>query len=159
MTAHEDMLAKLEAGGRKSSRHGIAGYDRDGELYSSLEITKKLILDVNSGKHITRRVNNMTSDIDKASDIIDKSYVKFDNSLKRLMDKQGEASESTKRVSGKVRDSTQKLGDGLAKIEKLANFDRLENYVLLLERAEKAISSLANLEKSGKLEKIAAAVR
>ena len=51
------------------------------------------------------------------------------------------------------------LKDKLKKVEKNANFDRLERYVLLLERAANAMHSLAELEASGKLEKIAASIR
>jgi len=150
------MLIKLSA---QADKDGVVGYDKEGALYSKDAVRENIIIDVNSGEHIKRRVNNMTNDIDNASSIVDKSYDKFDRSLNRLMSKQSETSESVKKISGKVRDSTQKLSDGLAKIEKLANFERLEKYVLLLERAEKAISSLAELEKTGTLEKIASAIR
>lgn len=61
--------------------------------------------------------------------------------------------------SGGVRDAADKLAAGLNKIEKAANFDRLERYVELLERAAKAMDLLATLEQSGKLEKIAGALR
>lgn len=156
---HEKMLIKLCAGAGEPKGAGVAGFDKDGPLYHSGTIRKNLIKDINNGNHIKRRDKNMTNDIDSAADIVNKSYERFDFSLNKLMDKQAESAEAVKKASGKVRDSTQKLSDGLSKIEKLANFDRLEKYVLLLERAEVAISSLAELEKSGKLEKIASAVR
>ena len=41
----------------------------------------------------------------------------------------------------------------------MANFERLERYVELLERASQAMSVLAELEKNGKLEKIANAIK
>ena len=41
----------------------------------------------------------------------------------------------------------------------MANFERLERYVELLERAAQAMSGLAELEKNGKLEKIANAIK
>ena len=59
-----------------------------------------------------------------------------------------------KKASGDVRDVANKLAEGLIKIEKVANFERLERYVELLERAAQAMSVLAELEKNGKLEKL-----
>ena len=51
------------------------------------------------------------------------------------------------------------LASGLAKVEKAANFSNLERYVNLLERAATAMQTLAELEKAGKLEKIAGALK
>lgn len=101
----------------------------------------------------------MSEDYEKASEIISKAQKKFDNAIENLKKTESEISESSKKVSENVRQATSKLSEGLARIEKQANFDRLEKYVELLERAEKSISSLAELERSGKLEKIASAIR
>jgi len=67
--------------------------------------------------------------------------------------------ESVKVTSGKLRDSTQKLADGLTRIEKTADFDKLQKYADLLERVERSISALAELESSGKLGRVAEALR
>jgi hypothetical protein len=45
------------------------------------------------------------------------------------------------------------------KVEKTANFSNLERYVNLLERAATAMSTLAELEKEGKLDKISSALK
>ena len=104
------------------------------------------------------KAKKMSEDYVKATEIVDKAQSGFDCSLKKLMKSEDDIASKTKRVSEDVRKSTAKLGEGLARIEKLANFDRLEKYVELLERAEKAINSLAELEKTGRLEKIASAI-
>ena len=51
------------------------------------------------------------------------------------------------------------MSEGLSRIEKQANFDNLERYVTLLERANVALSALAELEKNGKLNKISEALK
>ena len=79
--------------------------------------------------------------------------------MSKLIDAESKISETTKKVTGQVRDNAQKLGDGLLRVEKAANFDRLERYVGLLERAATAMSTLAELEATGRLEKIAGAIR
>ena len=51
------------------------------------------------------------------------------------------------------------MASGLSKIEKSADMARLQGYVELLERAATAMNALAELEKTGKLEKIANSLR
>jgi hypothetical protein len=51
------------------------------------------------------------------------------------------------------------MAAGLAKVEKAANFDRLERMVDLLERAAVAMSTLAEMEKSGQLAKLSEAIK
>ena len=119
------------------------------------DFTKNLI---NTNKFFYTKAKKMGNDYDNATQLVEKAQSNFDRALNKLNRTEQEISISTKKVSEKVRQSTQKLNDGLSRIEKQANFDRLENYVPLLERAEKAISSLAELEKTGRLEKIANAI-
>lgn len=78
---------------------------------------------------------------------------------KRLSDQRTELTANVKRVVGDVRDASEKLSQGLARVEKAANFDRLERYVTLLERAATAMKALEELERTGRLEKIAGALR
>ena len=101
----------------------------------------------------------MIDEIENATEETEKALDKFTNVFDRLMSKEKELELSTKKATGRLKDSAQKLSDGLTRIEKQANFDRLERYVTLLERAEQALSILAKLDESGKLEKIAAALK
>ena len=113
---------------------------------------------INTNEYFYKKAKQMSDDYDKATALIEKSQSNFDHALDKLTEKHNELSVSTKNVSENVRKSTQKLNEGLARIEKQANFDRLARYVELLERADKAMSSLAELEQSGRLEKIAKAI-
>jgi len=136
-----------------------AKHDKRGPLYSRRSIHNYCLKMIVSGTYFEDKGKTMKTDIDAATEIVDKATERFDFSLERMLDSCKRVSEETKQISGKVRDTTQKLSDGLLKIEKQANFDRLERYVSLLERAEKAISSLAELEASGRLQKIAGAIK
>jgi len=64
-----------------------------------------------------------------------------------------------KTANANIRDSAEKLSQGLSKCEKSANFNNLERYVLLLERAASAVKILGELESTGKLEKISNALK
>ena len=137
----------------------IVGHDKYGEKYSAVAVTQLCKNMVSSNNYFHRKAKKMSADFDKATELVDEATRRFEIAIQRLVSSEKKATENAKQVSGKVRDSAQKLSDGLMRIEKQANFDRLERYVELLERADKALNSLAELEKSGKLEKIAAAVR
>ena len=142
---------------------------KDGKILSAKNITIdksvkndcswKVVNRIKNQEYFKLRAKTMKNDIDTASELIEESFDRINTSLNNLVEKEAETAVQLKKVSGKVRASTQQLGEGLAKIEKLANFDRMEKYVLLLERAASAIESLSVLEKSGKLDKIASAIR
>ena len=137
----------------------VIGQDKHGPKYCATSLSKVITDMINNEQYFERRAKRMSTDIEKATALIEQSIAVNTRALDKLMDSERRIAEESKKVTGKVRDASQKLNDGLAKIEKLANFDRLERYVELLERAERAMTSLAELEQSGRLEKIAAAVR
>jgi hypothetical protein len=135
------------------------GYDKHGPYYKSGEVTKLVFGLIKADSYFNNRAKVMSKDLDNATKLVDQSIVSLDAAVVKLVNTENKVAESTKKVSGLVRASTQKLSEGLAKIEKQANFDRLERYVELLERANVALTSLGELEKSGKLERIAGAIR
>jgi hypothetical protein len=83
----------------------------------------------------------------------------FKKSHSDLIDMAGELQESAKKASGSVRKSADDLAQGLLKVQKQADFNNLNRYVELLERAATAMTTLAELEKAGKLQKIAGALK
>ena len=101
----------------------------------------------------------MSTDTERAIELTEDVNARFSKTLDNFQSTTKKFTEQAKNASGGVRDAADKLAAGLNKIEKAANFDRLERYVELLERAAKAMELLATLEQSGKLEKIAGALR
>ena len=101
----------------------------------------------------------MSNQIDEATAVVNDAQKKFNHALESFMSTHQVFAESVKKTSSQVRESADKLMNGLQKVEKTADFNRLERYVDLLERAAVAMNSLAELEKQGKLEKIASALK
>lgn len=101
----------------------------------------------------------VTTDYEKASEIAETAEKMFKRNASKLMATSDELQANIKKVSGNVRKAADDLASGLMKVEKTANFANLERYVLLLERAATAMSTLAELEKSGKLDKISSALK
>ena len=108
---------------------------------------------------IERRAKASAHHLKLASATMDEAVAIFSAANVNLLKKAEAITESAKKTSGNVRNAGNQLFEGLQKIEKAANFDRLEKYVSLLERAATAMQLLAELEKTGKLEKIASAIR
>ena len=115
--------------------------------------------EIATDQFFTRRAKPMTTNADEAIKMVETSTNKMLAALDRLVSAEQGMSEQTKKISGSIRASEEKLAQGLSRIEKAANFDRLERYVGLLERAATAMRLLSELEASGKLEKIAGAIR
>ena len=98
-------------------------------------------------------------DYEKATEIADSAEKMFKRNVSNLMTTTEELQNNIKKVSGNVRKAADDLAAGLIKVEKTANFSSLERYVSLLERAATAMSTLADLEKEGKLDKISNALK
>ena len=116
-------------------------------------------LTLSTGKYLTRRAKNMTADYEAATKIADEATKMFKKSHSDLIDVTAELQESAKKASGSVRKSADDLAQGLLKVQKQADFHNLTRYVELLERAATAMTTLADLEKAGKLQKIAGALK
>ena len=139
----------------------VAKFDRHGAWYSAAKIDRSVIAFIcgDQSNYFTGRATKMNHDVSKATQLTDEAVAQFGKSLEALIAREKEITEASKKVGGQVRDATQKLAEGLAKIEKIANFDRLERLVELLERASTAMNALAEMDAAGKLAKIADVLR
>lgn len=133
--------------------------DKHGPLYSRNDVYKTVIGFINANDYFYRMSKPMTTDASNAIVAVEKVTAGFNEVLEKFIKTQSNFSDQTKRAAGNVRDSSEKLGQALNRIEKAANFDNLQRYVELLERAAKAMNALAELEANGKLEKISKAIR
>lgn len=129
------------------------------ECHKIKDVAKGLVVDVNSSNHFERRVKTMNKDIQAANESAEDALLIFENSMVKVIKKQAEIADSAKKVSGTVRQAANELGEGLAKLEKTANFHNLEKYADLLDRCANSLSILAELQKNGMLEKIGAAIK
>lgn len=134
-------------------------YDRGEPLFSEANVNKIVATMIKDESYFSKRVKRVKNDLEKATDLCDEMSKNLSLAIGRLAEAEMAVTESAKKVTGKIRATADNLASGLSKVEKTANFDRLERYVELLERAEKAMSALAALEANGKLEKIAEALK
>lgn len=138
-----------------SGRPLFVRQDSGGELYDGNEALRMCNNMIQSEIYFERRAKTMSKDLQSATDKVNEYKEALQQSIDSLIAKESQMKEKVKSISSGIKDSTQKLGQSLGKIESQANFNNLEKYVVLLERAASAMEALADLEKSGKLEKIA----
>ena len=136
------------------------GHDKHGPLFATKDIINIILKEVIQGDaHFMAKRKRMNTQIKEAVNSVEEETKKFTHAISHLQQQEQTLAEATKRASGSVRKSANELGEGLLKVEKMADFNKLERYVELLERAAAAFDSLAELEKTGKLEKIALAIK
>jgi len=133
--------------------------DRNGPLYSIKQIMQYIHNAINTEDFYTRKAKSMAKDAEKAIEMTDDVSKRFKSSINQLMVVEQEFVQQSKKMSGEVRDASEKIAQGIQRVEKAANFERLERYVELLERTATAMTILGELEKTGKLDKIATAIR
>ena len=135
--------------------------DKDGPGWSAKRVTEAIAVELTneSGTYLTRKAKMISTDFEKATEIADTAEKMFKRNASNLMTTTEELQANIKKVSGNVRKAADDLAAGLSKVEKTANFSNLERYVSLLERAATAMSTLAELEKEGKLGKISSALK
>lgn len=134
---------------------------KDGPEWDASDVDRFLAMELltESCNQLQRRAAMITTDYEKATEIVDGAEAMFRKSHSQLSTTVHAIQADVKKASGNIRKAADDLASGLAKVEKTANFSNLERYVGLLERAAAAMSTLAELEKSGKLDKIAGALK
>ena len=133
--------------------------DKGCPIYSAKDVNRTIFKLIETNSYFSKRVKNIMSDTKTAIDKTNEVINGFELVINKYMAMEESIVEKTKKTSGSIKDSAEKLAQGMARIEKAANFDRLERYVGLLERAATAMNLLAELEKDGKLDKIAGALK
>lgn len=137
-----------------------AGYDKHGPKWLRSDVDKAVIRRIlSSSDYFTYRAKQMNDDVTKATELTQEVTKRFSLVLEDFQKTHTEFSDSAKKASSSVRVAADAMASGLLKIEKTANFDRLERMVGLLERAATAMTTMAELEKGGQLKKISEAIK
>ncbi len=139
----------------------VAKIDRYGPAYTLKSVVNTVADELNqpNGGYITRGAKSVSTDMQKATHTLTEAERMFSTAVSNYQAQTTALSAAAKKCSGDVRKAADDLSSGLAKVEKTANFANLERYVSLLERAATAMQTLAELEKAGKLDKIAGALK
>jgi uncharacterized protein Yka (UPF0111/DUF47 family) len=108
---------------------------------------------------IDRKVKGMIRTTEQVTKELEDTVSKFGKVIDNITNKEVEVQDITKRVGSKVKDSTNKLGEGLAKLERTCNFGKLDKYAETLSNLADSLERIAELERTGKLEKLISAMK
>jgi len=135
--------------------------DKDGPAWRADEFRDTIETEINGGNSsfFKRHAKNANRDYETAAELMEGQREIFNRSAENFSNTTQKLKEQIKRTTGDIRKAADDLASGLLKVEKQANFSNLERYVNLLERTATAMQILAELEKAGKLEKIAGALK
>jgi peroxiredoxin len=114
-----------------------AMHDKHGPGYKKSDVEKVIVKMINSDQYFKEQAKQMSTDTEKAIELTEDVNARFSKTLDNFQSTTKKFTEQAKNASGGVRDAADKL----------------------VERAAKAMELLATLEQSGKLEKIAGALR
>ena len=134
--------------------------DKHGPAWDENQISIYVIEAIATNEsYFYQRAKNMQEKIDSATQLINSTIKNFSIALGELGQVEKSLVDSAKRSSSKVRESAESLAQGLVRIQKAADFNKLEKYTELLERAATAMQKLADLESNGKLKAISDALK
>lgn len=152
---HYDLATKsFEDIGLKPS-----GHDKLGPKFAEKDFLTAAAQLINTNYLFERKAKMISTDIEKAESHLETAITTFKKQYNQFNQVEELFSSDAKKAASSVKDAEEKLLQGLARVEKAANFERLSRYVDLLERAATAMNQLAALEKEGRLDKIASAIR
>lgn len=144
----------------KTPKIHVVGQDSKGEKYDAQSVNEVVASNIVNAGGIEKRASQLDDTTFRvAADLCEEAYSKFNHSLNKMLGAEQKIAEQSSKVGQQVRKSVNDMAEGLRRIEKVADFNKLERYVVLLERAAAAMSTLAELEKGGKLERITAALK
>ncbi len=130
--------------------------ERNAPMYDAKDLVTISALNlIKSQQFFHEKAKKMSKDMDGATKLLDEATASYHASFERFSDTTKKLDERAKTSSQNVREAADKMRGGLERIQKQADFNNLEKYVNLLERAASALSILAEIENSGKLGKIA----
>ena len=131
------------------------------DMLATKDVAKAVVNKINDGDRFasSHSITTAEKDVAAASAQLDAMLIATYTNMEALVVCENRITANAKTASSKLKQAAELVGQGVVRMEKAANFDRLERYVSLLERAAVAMTTLGELEKSGKLEKIAEAIR
>ena len=132
---------------------------RGDDVFEQEEVNLMMANVIDSGHLGKKSAKDLTEKHREIEEAISSWYERLNLHRDKMIESEADIAKVCKSTSTNVRTAANQLGEGLARLEKTCNFDRLERNVELLERASAAMLSLAELEKNGRLEKIMGAMK
>jgi hypothetical protein len=147
-------VAMLRASDPKKTRSGDPVMDKD---LVAIEFAKA----INEGytPMDTEKIEGSSLHVEQAQKTMGHIASVIQESAKDLAVQTDKILDSSRRATQGIRQAADALSQGLIRIEKTANLDKLERHAEVLVKITESFRFLAELEASGKLEKIASVLK
>lgn len=134
---------------------------KSGEVFAKKDTVFTAIAEnINTGNHLQRQANHrVTPDFKAAAETIEAMVDHLEETQSRMLKGMDAIAKGATDASRKARSSASEMAALLEKINRGANYERLERNVALLERTAAAMQTLAELEKSGHLARVMRALQ
>ena len=133
---------------------------RGEQLFDKNNVMSMVAEDINEGHQMQRQTNRrITPDFQAATETIDAMVSHLEEAQIRMLKSMDAVAKGATDASRKARSSASEMAAMLDKINRGANYERLERNVALLERTAAAMQSLADLEKTGQLSRVIKALQ
>lgn len=132
--------------------------DRNGEGYLQSDVTKLIINEVITGipsystqPYFKREFKNMNKELETAGQAFDDAFKIVSDKYLAFNDKTKEVKALTKKTGGEIRSAANDVAVSIEKIDKLADFAKLERMADTLERIAGALTTLSAIDENGSL--------
>jgi methyl-accepting chemotaxis protein len=144
----------------KSISNALMYCDKHGGIWKGEAINQAIReeLEDRPTEYLSARKIEMVKETKKTTEVVEDHVIKLNESVRLMIAVEQDLKDKTKTVSASVRSSADKLMQGIERIQKQADYQTLDRYVSLLERAAKAMEELSVIQESGKLDRIAKAL-
>lgn len=133
---------------------------RGEQLFDKNNVMSMVAEDINEGHQMQRQTNRrITPDFQAATETIDAMASHLEEAQSRMLKSMDALAKGATDASRKARSSASDMAAMLDKINRGANYERLERNVALLERTAVAMQALSDLEKTGQLSRVIKALQ
>jgi methyl-accepting chemotaxis protein len=141
------------------------GRDKKGDIFLRSDLDKVIIKETILGHrahtketYSQREEIKMTKEIELVGDAFDEAASKVGKKIQSFDSKVKDLTDTTKKATSHVKRSSNDLLVSIEKLNKIADFEKLERLAQTLESICTSISSLSALEKSGQLAAVARSI-
>lgn len=132
---------------------------KDGPGFDAKDVIRLCLGAMKANDYFSSRSKKMNEDLQQATDDVNKWIDNLDKGIDKIVETEARVAQKAKNAASSIKNTAEKLGQSLHKIERQADFSKLEKQIELIERATAAFNTLAELEQSGTLDKVINAIR
>lgn len=126
-------------------------------VFDSRSITASIVKEISESSEtnaITRGFKQVNKITEEALKVVEESLQRFYAMQTDLQDSEDKLTKATKSATSKIKSSVNEVSDSIRKLEGIRGMESLNKYAETLSNVAESLERIAELEKSGKLDKL-----